>query len=138
MKRKMYETKKDLAREREIVDVLCAEWGCAGIKNPCPPYKIDWSLLRDDRIVAMAEIKTTFKKFPSFRLAHHKYLSLLENAKVIKTLLVVKHPDGIFYNDIEMLKPNFLCWLQDARQRDVTDSEPGVDFSWNQFFRVGD
>lgn len=131
----MYETKEDLQREYEIADFLKGAWACDDMrKNPCPPYKIDWSFIRDNKIVAMVEIKTAPKKYPNYRLALHKYTALRQNSSLgIPTIIAIKIGRRIYYSDVSVLSPVECVWWEDGRQRDVTDNEPAMVFSWDQF-----
>ena len=56
MARKQYETEEDLEIERAILQEVCNQWKCEGQKLPIS-YHLDYALLRDDKIVALIEIK---------------------------------------------------------------------------------
>lgn len=136
--RKMFEARNDLARERSIVRVLCEKWKCRAHKNPCPPYKIDWSFERSGEIMAMVEIKSSPKKYANYRLALHKYRDMVANSQLIKTIIAVALPDGIYFADIAKIKPIKYVWWEDSRQRDKTDSEPAAVFLWTDFSVIKD
>lgn len=53
-----YETSKDLAREKEVLDILCKRWKCNYFKLPSRYYDIDYALLRDGKLRCFVEIKT--------------------------------------------------------------------------------
>ena len=134
--RKMYETQEDLAREQQIIGKICKEFSCGAYKNPCPPYKIDWSLHTNGTIFAMVEVKSSPKKFRTYRLALHKYRDMMDNARHVKTYIAISLPDGIYYRPIDELKPLQMIWWVDSRRRDITDSEPAFEFDWEQFIKI--
>lgn len=57
----LYERPEDIAREDRVASILSDMFGVGLIKTP-PRYPLDWSVVRDQRVIAFAEIKCRLNK----------------------------------------------------------------------------
>lgn len=138
MRRTMYESDGDRQKEKEIIEkVLAARGSMIAKKNPCPPYKIDWSILRSDGTLwAFCEVKARKNKYPTYRLGFHKYQTLCEASKTLKSILMIEWPDGIYVADIGQTPIKGVVWMEDKRRRDDTDMEPAIEIEMHHFKRI--
>lgn len=133
-----FETKEDLEREHETSIEICRAFKCDSFrKNPCPPYNVDISLLRGDKIVAFAEIRHRKKLYPTFRLSLQKYQSMmsLHRDTRLPVLYVIGNNGMLYYSMIHEWKPSFV-WLERGDKRAATDHEPAVEVNIGIFKQI--
>jgi hypothetical protein len=89
--RPQYENDETLKIEKEIIDRVAPQFDCTAFKNPVS-YRVDFSLIRKNEIVAFAEVKRRYhalKTYPTFMLSLGKYLAACEMARMTSTTALV-------------------------------------------------
>ena len=99
---KMWETKEDLAREKDVADYACDRWGVTAFKLPIQ-YHADYALVRHGKIAALMEIRCRNKKYETFMFSVQKRMHVRHIAQDlgVKAFFVIKFPDGIYYLDFD-------------------------------------
>lgn len=103
MARPLYETEADLSREARVMQTAAERWECDYLKLPLS-YRLDYALLRDERLVALAEIRVRFvpvSKYPTiiFSVMKRATANLLSEQLYVPSFFVVKYDDEIRYID---------------------------------------
>lgn len=124
--RPIYETPTDLANEQAVVDLLAAKWGCVFRKLPMQ-YRIDFMAFRDEKPVAVVEVKKRNAKYPEMMISLQKVLSGLQLSEFLRVpfLMVYAFPGEIFYKQIEQGKFN-VSWGGRKDRADAQDMEPMI------------
>ena len=134
--RPRYETYADLSNESEIIDDACVAWQCQAIKLP-NSYRLDFALLRDEKVVAFAEVKRR-------NVLHNAYptafisLSKVMTARLMRPLpsfWIVAWDDGIGY--VRLDNHNGEITMAGRRDRhDPADIEPMAHFKTELFTKL--
>jgi|TARA_R110000822_G_scaffold253319_1_gene379825 hypothetical protein len=141
--RPLYETSADLAREKEIASDLERKWGCKFIKMPIR-YHLDFVLVKNDVVVAYAELKTrnysmeAIGKMGGYLMSIGKWQSaksLSESSKV-PFILIVKTLDGLYRARFDTFVPDSVLVRGRTDRDDWQDIEPCVLLNVNKFIRV--
>lgn len=103
MARPLYETEDDLSREASVMQTAAEAWKCDYLKLPLS-YRLDYALLRDERLVALAEIRVRFvpvRKYPTiiFSVMKRATANWLSEQLYVPSFFVVKYDDEIRYID---------------------------------------
>jgi hypothetical protein len=101
MSRPIYETEKDLTREKSIGKVLAKVWKAELHKLP-RSYYVDWLITRNNQVKAFAELKcrsNNRRQYPSLILSLHKWIHGKQLAAEVsgEFLIIVQWKDGLFY-----------------------------------------
>jgi hypothetical protein len=99
VKRPTYENDATLKAERDLIDRVSERWNFTAHKNP-KSYRVDFSLTRQDKIVAFAEAKCRqfpSSRYPTYLLSLAKYMAMCEIARMTdtKAFLLVQWTDRI-------------------------------------------
>lgn len=138
--RPMYESDADLARERQAVSVLCDLYKCKAIKLPIS-YGLDYSLIKDGRVMAMVEIKcrtNSSKAYDTIFVSVLKRLKALElrRAAGVPTLFAPCFTDGVFVIDFNE-KPDEVTYEGRLDRMDKADQEPVIHYKVDRLAFVG-
>jgi hypothetical protein len=138
--RPIYETDADLARERQAVSVLCKFYDCTAVKLPIS-YGLDYSLIKDGKVVAMVEIKcrtNSSQAYDTIFVSVLKRMKALElrRAAGIPTLFVPCFTDGVFVIDFNE-KPDELTYEGRLDRMDKADQEPVIHYRTGRLSFVG-
>jgi len=134
--RQRYETDADLSNESDIIDAACVTWQCQAIKLPIS-YRLDFALLRDEQVVAFAEVKRR-------NVLHNTYptafisLSKIMAARLMRPLpsfWVVAWDDGVGY--VRLDNHDGVITMGGRRDRhDSADIEPMAHFKTELFKKL--
>lgn len=104
----LYETEFDLENERKASVILGKVWNCTPVKLP-HKEKVDWSMERDNRTKAIAEIKTRSNskdKYPTFYISLKKWMSGLQMSEAMSKgkervpfLVIANWTDGMYWHE---------------------------------------
>ena len=103
MGRPLYETDADLSREAVVMKLAATKWNCDYLKLPLS-YRLDFALIRRNKLVALAEIRVRNVKaetYPTIIFSVNKRAKanqLSEQTKV-PSFFVVQYDDEIRYID---------------------------------------
>jgi len=135
-----YETATNRADERATADVLEPVWHCKLRRLP-PLSPVDYYAERDDRLVALVEIKCRerpLSAYPVVWIDAHKWWMMRDAAEGFHTraLFVVRCSDVILYCDLESVDgaPGVRTWVggrtdrNDANDRDLIVCIPREHF----------
>lgn len=140
--RPTYETPEDQSHERQVVDLLCAKWGCTAAKTP-RFYGVDWSLQKGNEVKAMAEVKFRKASYPTYILSLHKFVEMCQSAAVsgLPYFLVVSWPEE------SQRVVRYVSVTPEIKQRvihggrkdrgDAQDVEPVVEIPMSKFKLAG-
>ena len=140
MKRPIYETDSDLAKEKEVQEALYLLWEVTFNKLP-RAYHVDWMLTRKNEAKAFVELKcrnNNRHQYPTLMLSLHKWMHGKALAQEIggKFLIIVKWNDGIFYHTQGWCDVTYGIGGRKDRG-DNQDIEPVVYIPVDYFKRVG-
>jgi len=101
--RPLYETEADLSREAGVMQTAAEAWKCDYLKLPLS-YRLDYALLRDERLVALAEIRVRFvsvMQYPTiiFSVMKRATANMLSDQLYVPSLFVVQYDDALRYID---------------------------------------
>jgi hypothetical protein len=132
----MFQTQRDLDNECAVIKECCDKWRCKARKQPCPPYKVDWLLLRNNVGIALAEVKCRAVRYDPYLIGLHKYeaLTQLARASRLPGLIIVRwHGKGIFWINVMKAEHEGIRWMQDNRRREEADGEACVALETDRF-----
>jgi hypothetical protein len=137
--RPLYESSFDLKNENDVSEQLSDLWDCTFHKLPIS-YHIDWMLMKNNKSVAFAELKTrknSSKQYPTLLLSLAKWIygNHLSKATSLPFLIIAKWTDGIFYVNSNNAKVTFGIGGRTDRN-DNQDIEPVVYIDINSFKKV--
>lgn len=133
--RPFYETDEDRAGEARVAETLCEIFKCVPYKLK-PSIKLDYALVRDNKIVALMEVKCrkytkeSVESMGGLILSADKFKTGMEWAKTynVPFVIAVKFLDciryGIFHKDISPIFQLVLAGRND--RNDDCDTEPCV------------
>jgi len=128
MARPLYETAADLSREAKVMHTAAEKWQCDYLKLPLS-YRLDFALIRNNRLVALAEIRVrnvTASKYPTIIFSVNKRAKANQLSDQIKvpSFFVVKYDDEIRYIDFAETPDEFqVGGRTGANRRDQADVE---------------
>ena len=93
------ETPEDLRHEAETAEILLAKYGITAQKLSETQYCFDWTLSKDDQVIALAEFKQRKTKYETLLLSAAKYEAGMRYSERLKKpfVLFVRWPDGLWY-----------------------------------------
>lgn len=102
--RPIYENARTLQTEKDAAATICERYQCTARKMP-RSYRIDWMMLRDRRVVAIAELKVRSNAraaYPEYMIGASKILHGLQLAEQMRVpfLIFVQWNDGLFYHRV--------------------------------------
>lgn len=98
MSRQLYETQLDQTREAVAIQLAASRWRASPVKLPMQ-YRIEYALMRDDRIAALVEVKcrdVASSQYPSLMLSLAKWQAGIALAGLLRVpfLVVASYTDG--------------------------------------------
>ena len=139
MNRPMYESKKDLANEKEVAGFLSSKTGYVFHKLKIA-YHVDWLVMDKEKPKYVAEIKRRLNhssKYPTLMLSLQKWMKGKEMAAEmnIKFVLIIKWDDGVFFYKAK--KDDVTYGFGGRYDRDDSqDQEPMVFIPVSKFKRI--
>lgn len=119
--RPRYESKADKDRELQVIQRV----GAITKLEPkrLPEYsEADFAMLRDNRVVGVAEVKVRGKRYPQMFISLHKVQALRDYASLgLAARLVFALPDGVFVQEIG--HPEIMGWIGYAGRTDRGDAQ---------------
>jgi len=139
MNRPIYETQKDLTREKSIGDVLARVWKAELHKLP-RSYHVDWMITKNKQVKAFAELKcrnNASNQYPSLMLSLHKWMHGKQLAAEVSGdfLIIVQWQDGLFYFKESGFDVTYNFGGRKDREDDQ-DMEPVVHIPVNYFKQI--
>ena len=128
MARPLYETEADLSREARVMHTAAEKWNCDYLKLPLS-YRLDFALIRSNRLVALAEIRVRNVKaetYPTiiFSVNKRAKANQLSDQTKVPSFFVVKYDDEIRYIDFAETPDDFqVGGRTGANRRDQADVE---------------
>jgi hypothetical protein len=141
--RPLYESNKDLANEASVAFFLQKKWRCRfsklGIK-----YGIDYAIMRDNEIVAVAEVKCRdysaqrIAELGGYMIGAHKLLAGITISEVFQVpfLLVIRLLDQVYFARINRSVHMRLVLGGRVDRNDIQDIEPCALIPMTSFVRV--
>jgi hypothetical protein len=104
MGRPLYETDADLSREAVVMKLAATKWNCDYLKLPLS-YRLDFALIRRNKLVALAEIRVRNVKaetYPTiiFSVNKRAKANQLSDQTKVPSFFVVQYDDEIRYIEI--------------------------------------
>jgi hypothetical protein len=133
------ETPEDLRHETETAEILLAKYGITAQKLSETQYCFDWTLSKDDQVIALAEFKQRKTKYDTLLLSAAKYEAGMRYSKTFKKpfVLFVRWPDGLFsYKFTDDFVPEVKMGGNSRGQNG--DIEPCVFIPVDLFIRIAD
>jgi hypothetical protein len=133
------ETPEDLRHEAETAEILLAKYGITAQKLSETQYCFDWTLSKDDQVIALAEFKQRKTKYDTLLLSAAKYEAGMRFSKTLKKpfVLFVRWPDGLFsYKFTDDFVPEVKMGGNSRGQNG--DIEPCVFIPVDLFNRIAD
>lgn len=119
--RPRYESKADKDRELQVIQRV----GTMTKLEPkrLPEYsEADFAMLRDNRVVGVAEVKVRGKRYPQMFISLHKVQALRDYASLgLAARLVFALPDGVYVQEIG--HPEIMGWIGYAGRTDRGDAQ---------------
>ena len=113
------ETQADLDNETAVINKVCKKWDAKAFKNPCEPYHADYTLLKNDKVWALAEVKCRGKKYDPYKIGMNKMFHLASYALAFPTInifLIVRWTGhGIYFVDVQKIPKIDFSMLIDKR-----------------------
>jgi len=136
--RPMYESHESLHAERTVAEFLSKKWGCSVFKLPIK-YKIDFAFVKDNRVVAWAEIKERSRKYDEMFISLDKWLAGKEISLStgIPFVVVFAFDDGIYWRSVQGDDPRIVIGGREDRG-DWQDIEPMAVFPIHGFKTWGE
>ena len=128
MGRPLYETDADLSREAVVMKLAATKWNCDYLKLPLS-YRLDFALIRRNKLVALAEIRVRNVKaetYPTiiFSVNKRAKANQLSDQTKVPSFFVVKYDDEIRYIDFAETPDEFqVGGRTGANRRDQADVE---------------
>lgn len=120
-------TVADRDNEKRVEKILSRVWKCTFHKY-AHYDNIDWWLERDNKMVAVAELKTAFRTSKYAYLNLRKYLNLKWSKYFLQlpAIIIFQFRDGnIYYDDIDNIEGKSVM-LGSKMLKSYNDIEPGV------------
>ena len=133
------ETPEDLRHEAETAEILLAKYGITAQKLSETQYCFDWTLSKDDQVIALAEFKQRKTKYDTLLLSAAKYEAGMRYSKALKKpfVLFVRWPDGLFsYKFTDDFVPDVKMGGNSRGQNG--DIEPCVFIPIDLFIKIAD
>lgn len=119
--RPRYESKADKDRELQVIQRV----GAMTKLEPkrLPEYsEADFAMLKDNRVVGVAEVKVRGRKYPQMFISLHKVQALRDYASLgLAARLVFALPDGVYVQEIG--HPEIMGWIGYAGRTDRGDAQ---------------
>lgn len=132
MSRPLYETQLDKTREAAAIQLAASRWRASPVKLPMQ-YRIDYALMRDDRIAALAEVKcrdVDASQYPSLMLSLAKWQAGIALAGLLRVpfIIVASYADGARFVKVNELDAAAVTFGFGGRndRNDEQDMEPVV------------
>ncbi len=128
MGRPLYETDADLSREAVVMKLAATKWNCDYLKLPLS-YRLDFALIRRNKLVALAEIRVRNVKaetYPTiiFSVNKRAKANQLSDQTKVPSFFVVQYDDEIRYIDFAETPDEFqVGGRTGANRRDQADVE---------------
>ena len=128
MARPLYETDADLSREAKVMQTAAEKWNCDYMKLPLS-YRLDFALVRRNKLVALAEIRVRNVKaetYPTIIFSVNKRAKAneLSDQTKVPSFFVVQYDDEIRYIDFAETPDEFqVGGRTGANRRDQADVE---------------
>jgi hypothetical protein len=143
MSRPLYESKKDLDSEKEVIEQLGEKWNCSFAKMPIR-YHLDYVLKKDDKALAFCEVKTrsyTMQKIGEmggYLMSIGKWSSAksLYDCSGLPFILIVKTLDGIWWSIFKEFNPDNVLVRGRTDRNDWQDIEPCVLLDIKKFKKL--
>jgi len=126
--RPLYETDADLSREAKVMQTAAEKWNCDYMKLPLS-YRLDFALVRRNKLVALAEIRVRNVKaetYPTIIFSVNKRAKAneLSDQTKVPSFFVVQYDDEIRYIDFAETPDEFqVGGRTGANRRDQADVE---------------
>lgn len=139
MSRPLYETREDLQRETAVVRELCKAWKCSSRKFG-QAYTLDYELLRDEKVVALCEIKCRFVESNHYKTYMISVNKLTEARRIsenrgLPAFVVVHYLDDIkFFNINE--EPDYIAEGGRTDRDDPMDIEKVAHFNCDRLVSI--
>lgn len=138
--RQLYESSEDRSNEREVASRLALLQKCDFKKLPMA-YYIDWVFLRNQKPVAIAEVKcrkNPSAQYPTLMLGLAKWMHGKELAKelAVPFLVVIKWTDGLFWHSANQHTQISHGFGGRVDRNDDQDVEPVVFIPINNFRKI--
>jgi hypothetical protein len=133
------ETPEDLRHEAETAEILLAKYGITAHKLSETQYCFDWTLSKDDQVIALAEFKQRKTKYDTLLLSAAKFEAGMRYSDRLKKpfVLFVRWPDGLFsYKFTDDFVPEVKMGGNSRGQNG--DIEPCVFIPVDLFIRIAD
>jgi hypothetical protein len=133
------ETPEDLRHEAETAEILLAKYGITAQKLSETQYCFDWTLSKDDQVIALAEFKQRKIKYDTLLLSAAKYEAGMRYSERLKKpfVLFVRWPDGLFsYKFTDDFVPDVKMGGNSRGQNG--DIEPCVFIPVGLFIKIAD
>lgn len=128
MARPLYETDADLSREAKVMQTAAEKWNCDYMKLPLS-YRLDFALVRRNKLVALAEIRVRNVKaetYPTIIFSVNKRAKAneLSDQTKVPSFFVVQYDDEIRYIDFAETPDEFqVGGRTGSNRRDQADVE---------------
>jgi hypothetical protein len=138
--RQLYESKEDRSNEREVASRLASIKACDFKKLPMA-YYIDWVFLRNQKPVAIAEVKCRSNpstQYPTLMLSLAKWMHGKQLAKELSVpfLVIIRWTDGIFWHEASDKSLISHGFGGRTDRNDDQDVEPVVYIPINHFRKI--
>ena len=133
--RPLYEAKRDLVNEIEVINKVCFAWSCEAQKMPIS-YNLDFALIRNGQVAAYAEIKTRSnarQKYPTAFIALKKVISAKQFG--LPCFLIMQWADELGYTRLDRA-PDFISMGGRIDRLDSADIEPMAHFKQGDFKKI--
>jgi len=126
--RPLYETDADLSREAKVMQTAAEKWNCDYMKLPLS-YRLDFALVRRNKLVALAEIRVRNVKaetYPTIIFSVNKRAKAneLSDQTKVPSFFVVQYDDEIRYIDFAETPDEFqVGGRTGSNRRDQADVE---------------
>ena len=139
------ETAQDRANELEVINKVAQKWDVEVFKNPEKAYNVDFSLLKNGKVWALAEVKCRNEQFEPYKISMRKTHELCSYASEFPTinvfLIVQWKGHGIHYVDVQKIpKVDFSLWDTHVGEKRGApcDKEPAIEIDLSRFKKICD
>ncbi len=143
MSRPNYETASDLAKEAEVIAIYAQAYALTPVKLK-PSLIVDYGLMRDKRMVGVAEVKVRKQSYPELFISLHKVQEMRKHVMDgTRARVIFATPDGIYVQKVEFdpVSPSIQGWIGIAGRTDradASDMEPVVYWPMTGMERIAD
>jgi hypothetical protein len=134
MSRPLYETPENLKREQEVANAIKEKWKCDIRKLPIA-YRLDYMILKNNKPVAVLEIKCRNAMYEEMYLSLHKWMAGKELSRNVGVPFILAYEfkdKGIYWHTVNEEKPELAVGGRTDRG-DWQDIEPMVVFRLSKF-----